>query len=349
MAEVRLNQITKRYREIVAVDDASLAAESGRFLSLLGPSGCGKTTILRLIAGFESPNSGSIEIDGANVLDLPPERRQVGMVFQSYALFPHMNVARNIAYGLRNRPRQERDRRVTELLEQVGLSGYGTRQATELSAGEQQRVALARALAPAPRVVLLDEPLSALDASLRDDLRVEIRRIQQDSGLTMIYVTHDQEEALGMSDRIAVMAAGRMEQVGTPQAVYLHPQTPFVASFVGRSNRMQGTVLAVDPERVLIDLGPCQVEAASVDAFEIGDRAVLYVKPEHVQSGSSDAEGIEASVSGTEYAGRHTSVDITTPVGTLRMVLPGVAPLQPGDPLHVQLDPQQTLAFRLTE
>ncbi|WP_322802374.1 ABC transporter ATP-binding protein, partial [Thermoflexus sp.] len=242
MARVVVEGLTKRFGRVVAVQDFSLEVAEGELVSLLGPSGCGKTTVLRCIAGFERPDAGRILVDDRVLNDVPPERRGIGMVFQTYALFPHMTVAENIAFPLmiRGRPREEQDRVVQEMVALVHLEGMEDRYPYQLSGGQRQRVALARALAMRPKVLLLDEPLSALDAKIREELRGEIRRIQKTLGITTLYVTHDQEEALALSDRVVVMNMGRIEQVGTPVEIYNSPRTPFVAMFVGTMNLLPG-------------------------------------------------------------------------------------------------------------
>ncbi len=242
--EIRLERLTKRFGEVVAVDDVSLTIESGEFFSLLGPSGCGKTTTLRMIGGFDLPTSGRIDLRGHDVTRDPPDKRPVNMVFQSYALFPHLDVAGNIAFGLKRRgvAADEIRRRTGEVLELVNLPGYEKRRTNQMSGGQQQRIALARALVNQPNVLLLDEPLGALDLKLRKRLQLELKRIQMEIGITFVYVTHDQEEALTMSDRIAVMNRGRIEQVGTPEDLYDRPSTPFVADFIGTTNLLSGTV-----------------------------------------------------------------------------------------------------------
>jgi len=244
MSYLELTDIQKRFGSTVAVESFNLAAEQGEFVSFLGPSGCGKTTTLRMIAGFEQPTSGLITINGQDVTYTPPNKRNVGMVFQSYALFPNMTVADNIGFGLRvrKRPKDQIKKRVGELLELINLPDKGGRYPYQLSGGQQQRVALARALAFEPQVLLLDEPLSALDAKIRVALRHEIRSIQRQLGITTVYVTHDQEEALSLSDRVVVMSEGRMEQVGTPFEIYNFPSTAFVASFVGTLNVLPGVI-----------------------------------------------------------------------------------------------------------
>ncbi|HXF72925.1 MAG TPA: ABC transporter ATP-binding protein [Actinomycetota bacterium] len=239
---VRLERVRKRFGDVVAVDGVDLEVRPGEFFSLLGPSGSGKTTCLRLIAGFEAPTEGRVYLDGRDVTDLPPYERDVNTVFQDYALFPHMTVAENVGYGLmvRKVPRAERARRVEEALAMVRLEGFGGRRPSQLSGGQRQRVALARALVNRPKVLLLDEPLGALDLKLRQAMQIELKNIQQQVGLTFVYVTHDQEEALTMSDRLAVFNQGRVEQVGSPAEVYERPATAFVAGFVGTSNVLSG-------------------------------------------------------------------------------------------------------------
>jgi ABC-type Fe3+/spermidine/putrescine transport system ATPase subunit len=253
-AEVTLRGLTKRFDDVVAVDHVDLHVDAGEFMSLLGPSGCGKTTTLRLIAGFEKPDEGAVLIGGDDVGRLPPYRRDVNTVFQSYALFPHLKVVDNVAYGLKQRgfSKQQRHERARAMLELVRLVGVEERKPRQLSGGQQQRVALARALVMDPKVLLLDEPLGALDLKVRRQLQIELKRIQETVGVTFVYVTHDQEEALALSDRVAVMNEGRVEQIGSPREIYDHPASPFVADFIGETNFIQqdGTTVAVRPERV---------------------------------------------------------------------------------------------------
>ncbi|MGH2924153.1 MAG: ABC transporter ATP-binding protein, partial [Solirubrobacterales bacterium] len=255
---VQLRDVTKRFGDLTAVDDLSLEIAEGEFFTLLGPSGCGKTTTLRMIAGFEDASEGELLIDGADVARLPPYKRPTNTVFQSYALFPHLSVADNVAFGLRRQrvDKSETERRVKEELDRVGLSAEANRRPAQLSGGQQQRVALARALVNLPKVLLLDEPLGALDLKLRKGLQVQLKRIQREVGITFVYVTHDQEEALTMSDRIAVMNHGRIDQIGDPEAVYERPATTFVAGFIGVSNLMPGVVKSAGAKgEVLLDSG----------------------------------------------------------------------------------------------
>jgi spermidine/putrescine transport system ATP-binding protein len=242
--DVRLDRVTKRFGDVAAVDDLTLEVEQGEFFSLLGPSGCGKTTTLRMIGGFEEPTGGVISLGGADVTNLPPYRRNVNTVFQSYALFPHLSIFENVAFGLRRRKvdRADVDRRVKEALELVDLPGYERRKPTQLSGGQQQRIALARALVNRPKLLLLDEPLGALDLKLRKQMQLELKRIQQEVGITFLYVTHDQEEAMTMSNRLAVMRHGKIEQLDVPERIYESPATEFVAGFLGASNLLEGQV-----------------------------------------------------------------------------------------------------------
>jgi putative spermidine/putrescine transport system ATP-binding protein len=253
-ADVRISGLRKTYGSVVAVDSVDLEIARGEFFTMLGPSGSGKTTTLRMIAGFERPDAGSIELGGVDVSGLPPFDRDVNTVFQDYALFPHMNVQQNVEYGLRVKkvPKAERRLKAAEALRMVRLDGYGDRKPAQLSGGQRQRVALARAIVNTPRALLLDEPLGALDLKLRQELQIELKQIQQELGMTFVYVTHDQEEALTMSDRIAVFNDGRIEQVGTPAEMYEHPATEFVAGFIGTSNILSrdGRTFTVRPEKI---------------------------------------------------------------------------------------------------
>jgi len=281
MAHLTLSNICKQFAGTVAVQDFNLEVEKGEFVSFLGPSGCGKTTTLRMIAGFEVPTTGKVTIDDVDITDKAPNQRNVGMVFQAYALFPNMTVAQNIGYGLRIRreSKSEINRRVEEMLALIHLEQKGKSFPHQLSGGQQQRVALARALAIHPQVLLLDEPLSALDAKIRVSLRAEIRAIQRKLGITAIYVTHDQEEALSISDRIVVMYEGKIEQVGSPFEIYNFPQTAFVASFVGTLNTAAGEV--VDPANHLLQIDGVQLQAAvGLDGKQKGDKVSIAIRPE---------------------------------------------------------------------
>jgi putative spermidine/putrescine transport system ATP-binding protein len=286
MSFLELTGVQKSFGDFKAVEDFNLAAEKGEFVSFLGPSGCGKTTTLRMIAGFEQPSAGRITINGEDVTNRPPNRRNVGMVFQSYALFPNMTVAQNIGFGLRVRkkPADQIRKRVDELLGLINLPDNGSRYPYQLSGGQQQRVALARALAFEPQVLLLDEPLSALDAKIRVALRHEIRSIQRQLGITTVYVTHDQEEALSLSDRVVVMSQGRMEQVGTPFEIYNFPSTAFVASFVGTLNVLTGSV--VDAGRGELTIAGQPVRVARPFEGAAGREVRVALRPEMVSLGT---------------------------------------------------------------
>jgi spermidine/putrescine ABC transporter ATP-binding subunit len=291
--QVYLDRVTKRFGPVCAVDDVTLEVRRGEFLAILGPSGSGKTTTMRIIGGFVRPDSGRVEIRGRDVTDLPPNRRDVNTVFQSYALFPHMTVERNVDYGLRVKrvSRVERQRRVREALELVRLEQTAGMRPAELSGGMQQRVALARAVVNRPSVLLLDEPLGALDRKLREDMQVELRRLQTGLGITFVYVTHDQEEALGMSDRLVVMKDGRIEQVGTPGTVYDHPANLWVAGFVGSSNQILASVRGVGD---LLELESDAVRLLSIDSIPgvgVGSRVTAIVRPEHVAISRVNAPG----------------------------------------------------------
>ncbi|WP_340099662.1 ABC transporter ATP-binding protein [Salinibaculum salinum] len=313
---LELDGVTRRYGETTAVDDLSLSVAEGEFFTLVGPSGCGKTTTLRLIAGFEAPTSGSIRFGGRDVAGVPPEDRDAGVVFQNYALFPHMTVAENVAYGLNFADPPSGvsdDERVAELLDLVDLPGTQDRDPASLSGGQQQRVAMARALAPGPEVLLLDEPMSALDAKLREQLRVQVRNIQQELDITTVYVTHDQEEALAVSDRVAVMRDGTAEQVATPRDLYHRPTSRFVAEFIGDNNLFEGQVRAVneklatveaDEESLTVDLGSWNEESISV-----GDRIAFCVRPEAMVVGG-DSNRLGATVESAEFLGETTRVTL---------------------------------------
>jgi putative spermidine/putrescine transport system ATP-binding protein len=303
MSYLELNHIHKAYGTSVAVENFTLSVEQGEFISFLGPSGCGKTTTLRMIAGFEIPTSGYITINGNDLTYLPPNKRNVGMVFQAYALFPNMTVAENIGYGLKiaGKSKAEIANRVDEMLALIHLESFGKRYPFQLSGGQQQRIALARALAFQPQVLLLDEPLSALDAKIRVELRQEIRRIQQQLDITTIYVTHDQEEALSLSDRIVVMSQGKVEQVGTPSEIYNLPTTEFVAKFVGQINLLP--VEVVDAQKGIVRLGGQIIQAGRFGHLN-GNSIRLAVRPEELNPGFVDgANNLNGKVESITYLG----------------------------------------------
>jgi putative spermidine/putrescine transport system ATP-binding protein len=292
MSFLSISNVSKIFGGVVAVEDFNLEIEKGEFVSFLGPSGCGKTTTLRMVAGFELPTSGEVVLDGENITYKSPNQRNVGMVFQSYALFPNMSVAQNIGFGLqvRKTSAEEIKKTVNEMLGLIHLEKHAEKYPFQLSGGQQQRVALARALAINPRVLLLDEPLSALDAKIRVELRQEIRRIQQTMGITTIYVTHDQEEALSLSDRIVVMSQGHMEQVGTPSEIYNHPTTEFVASFVGQLNLLP--VSDVDFQNGTCKLGGHLVRFDHSERRQISAKPRLAIRPEEFQFGQAEGRNV---------------------------------------------------------
>jgi spermidine/putrescine transport system ATP-binding protein len=311
---VELKSVSKRFGSLLAVDDLSLDLAGGEFFTLLGPSGCGKTTTLRMVAGFEQPSEGTIRIEGAEVADLPPHRRPTNTVFQSYALFPHLSVEANVAFGLKRKrvAKEELGRRVAAELERVGLAAEANRRPAQLSGGQQQRVALARALVNLPKVLLLDEPLGALDLKLRKGLQIELKRIQREVGITFVYVTHDQEEALTMSDRIAVMNRGRVEQVGDPEDVYERPATTFVAGFIGVSNLMPAAISG--PGEVRLDHGP--VLQVPTDGLSPSEHCHAVVRPEKLRIevagvGTPSSNGmprVEGTVESSIYLGTATQI-----------------------------------------
>jgi spermidine/putrescine transport system ATP-binding protein len=326
---VTLRGVTKRFGDFVAVRSMDLDIPRGQFFTMLGPSGCGKTTTLRMVAGFEEPSEGTVLLDGDDVTGLPPFRRATNTVFQSYALFPHMSVEKNVAFGLERQSvsREEVRSRVAEELERVGLSSEAKRKPRQLSGGQQQRVALARALVNRPAVLLLDEPLGALDLKLRKQLQVELKRIQQDVGITFVYVTHDQEEALTMSDRIAVMNRGVVEQLDDPEEIYERPSTTFVAGFIGVSNLMPGEVVSSSTgvAELRLDAGPT-VRVGAGEA-SVGERAHAVVRPEKLQlhgaNGAADGTrpSVEGQVESSLYLGTATQVAVRLADGTQMTVL----------------------------
>jgi putative spermidine/putrescine transport system ATP-binding protein len=295
MAFLEIVNIQKSFGSVQVVKDFNLAIDKGEFVSFLGPSGCGKTTVLRMVAGFETPSSGTIRIDGQDVTGLRPNQRNIGMVFQAYALFPNLTVAQNVGFGLRvaRKSRAEIDARVADMLRLIGLPNLGDRYPFQLSGGQQQRVALARALAVQPRMLLLDEPLSALDAKIRVSLRDEIRRIQRELGITTIFVTHDQEEALSMSDRVVVMHQGIADQVGTPFEIYNRPATRFVAEFVGTLNLLDASV--IDASGGKLQVGAIPVALNRSVSGEAGSKISLALRPETVALGRQNGHGVVLS------------------------------------------------------
>ncbi|RST57481.1 ABC transporter ATP-binding protein [Siminovitchia terrae] len=282
---VTLNNVVKNFDDNVVVKNINMDIKSGEFLTLLGPSGCGKTTTLRMIAGFEQPTDGEVIIDGKEVSNIPPHKRDVNTVFQSYALFPHMNVSDNVAFGLKMKKINKDDikRRVMEALKLVQLEGFAKRKPDQLSGGQKQRVAIARALVNSPKVLLLDEPLGALDLKLRKQMQVELKHLQQKLGITFIYVTHDQEEALTMSDRIAVMNGGIIEQLGTPDEIYDRPASRFVADFIGETNLFEGKVVGLDEQHAYLDLSGHKVPIIPTTKVSLDEEVSMAIRPERVQ------------------------------------------------------------------
>jgi spermidine/putrescine transport system ATP-binding protein len=317
--DVQLRGLTKHFDEAVAVDGIDASIRAGEFFSLLGPSGCGKTTTLRMIAGFERPTSGEIMLDGVDVAAVPPHRRNVHTVFQNYALFPHLDVFHNVAFGLRRRKvaKAQAHRMVEEALDLVELGGYAARRPLQLSGGQQQRVALARALVLRPAVLLLDEPLGALDAKIRKQLRIELKALQEEVGITFVFVTHDQEEALSMSDRVAVMSAGRIEQIGTPAEVYESPATVFVADFLGVSNLMDAEPIAWGAGECTVRIGEFKLRAGCGEVSERGAIKVV-ARPERLlllAHGSERENCLPGMVERTVYVGASHQVIVRLPTG----------------------------------
>jgi spermidine/putrescine transport system ATP-binding protein len=324
---IELSGVVKEFQArgevVTAVAGVDLDIREGEFFSLLGPSGCGKTTTMRMIAGFEEPTQGVIRLHGQDVTNVPPNKRDVNMVFQSYALFPHMNVYENVAFGLRRKAvaKPEITRRVGEMLDIVDMAGRSERRPRELSGGQQQRVALARALVNNPRALLLDEPLGALDLKLRQAMQVELKRIQREVGITFVYVTHDQGEALTMSDRIAVMNDGSIEHLGTPREIYEHPRTRFVAGFIGTSNLLTGTVTRLDGDHAIIRISPDEQIIVPVQdrAVSEGSRLELTVRPEKIDLTTERPAGEGCALRGTVtevvYLGTSTNFSVTTSAG----------------------------------
>ncbi|HZB01635.1 MAG TPA: ABC transporter ATP-binding protein [Actinomycetota bacterium] len=323
--EVQLVELVKRFGEFTAVDGINLTVAPGEFFSLLGPSGCGKTTTLRMIAGFERPTEGQVVLDGVNVAATPPHKRNVNTVFQNYALFPHLNVEKNVAFGLKYQQasKQETAERVGRALELVRLEGYHKRRPNQLSGGQQQRVALARALILNPSVLLLDEPLGALDAKLRKALQIELKSIQEEVGITFVYVTHDQEEALTMSDRLAVMSNGRVEQIGPPEEVYEEPSTAYVADFLGVSNLMDATAHGTTSGGCRVRLGEFELVAGKGEPDAIGD-VKLSIRPERVElvaAGTTGENMIPGMVERIVYVGSAMQVIVNLAPGEKIQVL----------------------------
>ncbi|MCE4617031.1 MAG: ABC transporter ATP-binding protein [Desulfurococcales archaeon] len=355
MVKVRLEGITKIYGNIVAVDNMTLEIRDGELFTFLGPSGCGKTTTLRLIAGFEYPDKGKIYLDEEDATYMKPYQRGTAMVFQNYALWPHMTVFDNIAYGLKLRkiPKSEIKERVKRVLELVKLEGMENRYPTQLSGGQQQRVALARALVVEPKLLLLDEPLSNLDAKLRVEMREEIKRIQKELGITTIYVTHDQEEALTISDRIAVLNKGKVQQAGTPFEVYNRPRNMFVATFLGRSNVVEGTVVETSGTKVKVDVGFAELWGVTreeyLEAVQKETKVGVVLRPEHFTRlpGENEFNELQLKVIFTMFAGMRQEVKALIDDTELLIYYPPTIILHPGDIFKVYIPVEDTIVLPL--
>jgi spermidine/putrescine transport system ATP-binding protein len=355
---VVLDQVVKRFGAVVAVDRLTLEIRRGEFFSMLGPSGCGKTTTLRMIGGFEMPTEGVVRLDGQDVTDLPAYKRNVNTVFQSYGLFPHLSVYDNVAFGLRRKkvPAKEIERRVLEALELVSLAGYGKRRRSQLSGGQQQRVALARALVNRPQVLLLDEPLGALDLKLRKQMQLELKRIQKEVGITFVFVTHDQEEAMTISDRIAVMNNGRIEQLGRPEDVYERPATVFVAEFLGASNLLEGTYRGIDSGWGQVDLANGVKIRIPVDQdLRAGESIRVGVRPEKIHvlpvgtEPSATQNMVPATLRSAVFAGVSFQYFFQTSEGREMTAFDrnstGGAVAKPGDAVRLAWAPQHTFVI----
>jgi iron(III) transport system ATP-binding protein len=325
-----LNNLVKVFggakEPVTAVDNVSLQVHEGELVTLLGPSGCGKTTTLRMIAGFEFPTSGDIYLDGERLNDVPPNRRPTTMVFQNYALFPHMTVAQNIEYGLkihRVGGKQIKER-VDEVMRLVGLKGMGKRSPAQLSGGQQQRVSLARSLIMEPKVLLLDEPLSNLDAKLRESTRIEIRKLQRRVGITSVYVTHDQEEAMTLSDRVVIMHEGRIQQIGTPSDIYAHPASRFVADFIGKANFIEATISSIDsPESATLDVyGTKHNMSAATEDLREGMKVVVVVRPESIALESGKTGRLKGVIKESVYLGSEIVYEVELEGGLITVKVP---------------------------
>ncbi|MCP4560343.1 MAG: ABC transporter ATP-binding protein [Bosea sp.] len=338
MSSLSLRALSKSYGPVHAVRDMNLDVKEGEFLSLLGPSGCGKTTTLQMVAGFVPPTTGSIVVDGHELTSIAPEKRDMGVVFQSYALFPHMSVAQNIGFGLEMRrvERGELKRRVEEALAMVRLAGLEGRYPSELSGGQRQRVAIARALAIRPRVLLLDEPMSNLDAKLRGEMHVELRSLQRRLGITAILVTHDQVEAMTMSDRIAVMTNGGIAQLGTPQEVYDRPTSEFASRFLGHTNVLSGRVEKRAGDEATVKVGPVSFRT-KLAKDQIGPEIAVFIRPERLRLGSPDEATLRGHVGTRLFLGGSWIYEIETELGSLRITQQNIGALQPeeGEPVGV--------------
>ena len=352
---VEIRNVSRSFRSpegapIRAVDDISLNIETGKFTTLLGPSGCGKTTLLRMIGGFEEPDQGTVFIDGTDMTYRPPYERPVNTVFQHYALFPHMTIAQNIGYGLSvaGVPKAEISKRVAEALRLVRLEGMGNRPTGKMSGGQQQRVALARALILQPKILLLDEPLAALDRRLRKDMQFELKKLQHELGIAFLCVTHDQEEALAMSDQIVVMNSGHVEQIGTPKEIYQSPKTRFAAGFIGEMNFIKAVATGSGASTTSYE-GAGGLRVSSSTPTSPGDAVTLAIRPEHLRI-STGSGGISSAISGTvidsSYLGTNTRIEINASGTTLHVETEGAATVGgAGDPISLEYDPKRVLVL----
>ncbi|GDX58247.1 polyamine-transporting ATPase [Comamonadaceae bacterium] len=358
--DLQVERVSKRYGSFTAVEDLSLDVARGSFFSILGPSGCGKTTLLRMVAGFMSPDAGDIRIGGNSMRSVPPNQRPVNMVFQHLALFPMMTVGENVGYGLARRGLSKADiaRRVGTMLERVSLAGSQNKRIDQLSGGQKQRVAIARSLVLEPTLLLLDEPLGALDLKLREHMKIELKQLQADFGTTFVYITHDQSEALVLSDHVAVMNAGRFEQVGTPQALYYAPQTPFVAGFVGATNAISGRAQQVNGTEVtLTSSAGLTLSAKAMGQLRAGDEVQAFVRPEAVRLardelglGSAGQPSYQGQVESLLFDGANSAVLVreTASRTEFRIALPQtgqLADLAVGESVYFSFDPERALAF----
>ncbi|GAB4359600.1 MAG: ABC transporter ATP-binding protein [Kiloniellaceae bacterium] len=358
--DLECDSVSKSFGAVRAVDDVSFGIPNGTFFSILGPSGCGKTTLMRMIAGFEDPSSGDIRIKGKSVVDVPPNKRNVKMVFQHLALFPMMNVYENIAYGLRCRgvDKTEIKRRVTDVLERIALPDVGGREIHQLSGGQKQRIAIARCMVLDPDVLLLDEPLGALDLKLREAMKIELKLLQHQFNTTFVYITHDQSEALVMSDRVAVMNNGRFEQVGTPQELYHHPASAFVAGFVGDTNRWEGRVVAADNTRALIETAAGLTTECALGAgqrLQPGERVEIYVRPEYIRTermngiAPESVGGLNGVVDSLLFNGANSRVLVRSTRSELIeadvTLTGGDGDLRPGEAVRLTWSPEQAKCF----
>ena len=346
MSFLSIFNVSKAFNELLVLQNISLAMTRGEIVCLLGPSGCGKTTLLRIIAGLEQPDQGRVLLEGKDITSVPSHKRDFGLMFQDYVLFPHMTVGENIAFGLKMHgwSQQKIEERVTELLSLVDMAGYEARPVYELSGGQQQRVALARSLAPNPRLLMLDEPLGALDRTLRDQLLVELRSILKQLGQTAIYVTHDQVEAFAVADRVALMNEGRIEQVGTPEALYLRPASPFAARFLGMSNILVGSIVSLNPPLIETPVG--RLQPAELPAgLRSGDAVQLVIRPEGARVTSEPLSGpnhLTLTLTARSFRGAHTLIQLAdeAKVVQLSFEIPGMGcRARPGDVLHLAVSP----------